>query len=237
MFFTKFCGPAPRRAVERKRVAEGWRGVAARRLRAGHRAEMVGLEGFPRRRIWPARWIERWGKVGEKPRGGRGSGRKRRESADKPGSVAGNHPSGTHVAVRLERPTRKPLRAAGTGPKARALPYLVLLQVGFAVPPSVATGAVRSYRTVSPLPSAALAGAARPDDAGRSRHERLRLGRFAFCCTFRGLAPPRRYLAPCPMEPGLSSTSRDAAIAWPTPARSIGDWGQGIGVSKQAAAS
>ena len=132
---------------------------------------------------------------------------KRRESADKPGSVAGNHPSGTHVAVRLERPTRKPLRAAGTGPKARALPYLVLLQVGFAVPPNVATGAVRSYRTVSPLPSAALAATARPDDAGRSRHERLRLGRFALCCTFRGLAPPRRYLAPRPLEPGLSSTS------------------------------
>ena len=31
--------------------------------------------------------------------------------------------------------------------------------------------------------------------------------RFAFCCTFRGLAPPRRYLAPCPVEPGLSSAS------------------------------
>jgi len=25
------------------------------------------------------------------------------------------------------------------------------------------------------------------------------------CCTFRRLAPPRRYLAPCPLEPGLSS--------------------------------
>jgi len=145
----------------------------------------------------------KWAKT---PRVGRFR-RKRRESADKPGSVAGNHPSGTHVAVRLERPTRKPLRAAGTGPKARALPYLVLLQVGFAVPPNVATGAVRSYRTVSPLPSAALAVTARPDDAGRSRHERLRLGRFALCCTFRGLAPPRRYLAPRPLEPGLSSTS------------------------------
>jgi len=29
--------------------------------------------------------------------------------------------------------------------------------------------------------------------------------RFALCCTGRRLAPPRRYLAPCPMEPGLSS--------------------------------
>ena len=27
----------------------------------------------------------------------------------------------------------------------------------------------------------------------------------ALCCTFRRLAPPRRYLAPCPVEPGLSS--------------------------------
>ena len=29
--------------------------------------------------------------------------------------------------------------------------------------------------------------------------------RFTFCCTFRRLAPPRRYLASYPMEPGLSS--------------------------------
>ena len=36
---------------------------------------------------------------------------------------------------------------------------------------------------------------------GRSR-------RYTFCCTGRGLAPPRRYLAPCPAEPGLSSSSR-----------------------------
>ena len=89
-----------------------------------------------------------WEKVGRT-----GRLRDERESAGKPGSVEGNHPSGTHVAVRLKRPTRKPLRAAGAGPMPRALPYLVLLQVGFAVPPSVATGAVRSYRTVSPLPA------------------------------------------------------------------------------------
>ena len=29
--------------------------------------------------------------------------------------------------------------------------------------------------------------------------------RYIFCGTFRRLTPPRRYLAPCPMEPGLSS--------------------------------
>ena len=81
------------------------------------------------------------------------AGGKKWESADKPGSVVDNHPSGTRVAARLERPTRKPPRAAAAGPKARVFPYLVLLQVGFAVPPNVATGAVRSYRTLSPLPS------------------------------------------------------------------------------------
>ncbi len=29
--------------------------------------------------------------------------------------------------------------------------------------------------------------------------------RYIFCGTFHRLAPPRRYLAPCPKEPGLSS--------------------------------
>ena len=86
------------------------------------------------------------------------------------------------------------------------LPYLALLQVGFAVPPSVTTGAVRSYRTLSPLPATT---------------KKWLLRRFAFCCTFRGLTSPRRYLAPCPPEPGLSSpplsNQRDAAAARPTP--------------------
>ena len=143
----------------------------------------------------PARREEqRVGRSGLPGPGWAGMAPKRWESADKPGSVEDNHPSGTHVTVRLKRPTRKPLRAAGTDPKARALPYLVLLQVGFAVPPNVATGAVRSYRTLSPLPAT-------------TRLHVPRHRRFAFCCTVRGLAPPRHYLAPCPMEPGLSSTS------------------------------
>jgi hypothetical protein len=34
--------------------------------------------------------------------------------------------------------------------------------------------------------------------------------RFTFCCTCRGLAPPRRYLAPCPVEPGLSSSCKSS---------------------------
>src|SRR5258706_8299065 len=81
------------------------------------------------------------------------------------------------------QPTRKHARARAAVLPLR-LPYLALLQVGFAVPRNVATRAVRSYRTVSPLPAPLLV-----------------LRRFTFCCTFRGLAPPRRYLAPCPPSP------------------------------------
>ena len=70
--------------------------------------------------------------------------------------------------------------------------YLALLQVGFTLPRRVTTRAVRSYRTLSPLPT---------NDVCR---------RSTLCCTFRGLSPPRRYLAPCPMEPGLSSRATSA---------------------------
>jgi len=54
--------------------------------------------------------------------------------------------------------------------------------------------------------------------------------RFVFCGTFRGLAPPRRYLAPCPVEPGLSSApeQHDAAIARPAPDRLVSVAGRGV---------
>jgi hypothetical protein len=78
-------------------------------------------------------------------------------------------------------------RADRTCGSLRLLPYLALLRVGFSVPRTVTRRAVRSYRTFSPLPAL------------------LALRRYVFCGTFRGLAPPRRYLAPCPVEPGLSS--------------------------------
>jgi len=45
-----------------------------------------------------------------------------------------------------------PLRRAVQA-KARVLPYLALLQAGFTLPRCVATRAVRSYRTFSPLPA------------------------------------------------------------------------------------
>jgi len=100
--------------------------------------------------------------------------------------------SGTTIHLGQSSPTASsnlpgsPLGTGGAG-LACVLPYLVLLQAGFTVPRAVTSRAVRSYRTFSPLPS----------------HAR----RYIFCGTFHGLTPPRRYLAPCPKEPGLSSAN------------------------------
>ena len=106
------------------------------------------------------------------------------ESTDKPGSVMGNHSSAIQVTLFVKRPTRTQLRAAICG-------FLFgLAPGGVFTATCVATGAVRSYRTISPLPNHFSA-----------------VRRYIFCCTFRRLAPPRRYLAPCPPEPGLSSTT------------------------------
>ncbi len=59
----------------------------------------------------------------------------------------------------------------------------------------------------------------RPTSAPKNRSA------VSFCCTFRRLAPPRGYLAPCPVEPGLSSASgsgeHDDATAWPTPPQAL----------------
>ena len=93
-------------------------------------------------------------------------------------------------------------RRSGAAVLPPRLPYLALLQVGFAVAVDVATNAVRSYRTISPLPALLPA-----------------LRRFAFCCTFRGLAPPRRYLAPRPAEPGLSSATQELPVKQRLPGR------------------
>ena len=108
---------------------------------------------------------------------------KKSKLTDKPGSVVDSHSSRPAIAHWLKQPTR-----VQYGPYLMN-PYLALLRVEFTVPRTVTRRAVRSYRTLSPLPDPTCVG-----------HRR-----FALCCTGRGLAPPRRYLAPCPMEPGLSS--------------------------------
>ena len=108
----------------------------------------------------------------------------------------------------------------------RASPALLfgLAPRGVCRAPDVATGAVGSYPTVSPLPSAAaiedLPEVLPPaDHRGRLRR------RFIFCGTFHGRAvtgpTPWRYQARCPAESGLSSrpSSCDKAPAITRPAR------------------
>ncbi len=94
------------------------------------------------------------------------------------------HSSGTSVTGRLARPTRT---AGGNSRRGRRVspaprPSLFGLAPGGVYPAATVAGrAVRSYRTLSPLP------------AGRFR----RRGRFAFCGTVPGVAPAGRYPAPC----------------------------------------
>ena len=93
-----------------------------------------------------------------------------------------------------------PPRAAGLLPTRRTPPCLVLLPVGFTKPNRSPGPLVRSYRTVSPLPHRRFL------EASFETHIDDR--RFAFCGTVPVLADGGRYPPPCPVKPGLSSTTR-----------------------------
>ncbi len=71
---------------------------------------------------------------------------KKSKLTDKPGSVVDSHSSRPAIAHWLKQPTR-----VQYGPYL-VNPYLALLRVEFTVPRTVASRAVRSYRTLSPLP-------------------------------------------------------------------------------------
>ncbi len=137
--------------------------------------------------------------------------------ACKPGSVPGKT---RETAIHLGRPLPnvsrdRPGQQAGNPPappKRRSCPYLVLLRVGFAVP--------------RPLPAArcALTAPFHPYLIPLARA----IGGLLSVALVVGF-PPRRYLAPCPMEPGLSSPppvspeedDDEAATVWSASARSI----------------
>ena len=92
---------------------------------------------------------------------------------DKPGSVVDSHSSRPAIAHWLKQPTR-----VQYGPY-HVNPYLALLRVEFTVPRTVTSRAVRSYRTLSPLPDPTCVG-----------HRR-----FALCCTGRGFPRALRHPA------------------------------------------
>ena len=101
----------------------------------------------------------------------------------------------------------RPTRAANPGlercgPHHR--PLFGLAPGGVCRAPRVTTRAVRSYRTVSPLPVARLWRAHR---------------RSILCGTFPGLSPGGRYPPPCPAEFGLSSRPDRSGQAAALPAR------------------
>ena len=79
----------------------------------------------------------------------------------------------------------RPGRRRGNSPDPqKGLPSLLgLAPGGVYIATAVAGGAVRSYRTLSPLPRGPQIGCL--------------ARRFAFCCTFPRVAPAGRYPAPC----------------------------------------
>jgi hypothetical protein len=97
-----------------------------------------------------------------------------------PRAAGDGHSSGTPVTGRLARPTRTTGPETGLPAVRERRPYLVLLPVGFTVPP--------------PLPAARCALTApfhpRPQAFGPG-------GQTALCGTFPGVAPAGRYPAPC----------------------------------------
>jgi len=114
------------------------------------------------------------------------------EPAIKPGSVVDNHSSRPCVTARLKQHTR------GRVEPTHSPPIWPCSEWGLPCRAALSPHAVGSYPTVSPLPRTSC-------DAVR---------RSVLCCTGRRLAPPRRYLALCSMEPGLSSAqaSCDAVV-------------------------
>ena len=127
------------------------------------------------------------------------------ESADKPGSVGDDHSSGTPVTERLMRPTRRHLRAAGCQRRAS---LFGLAPEGVCRAVSVAADAVRSYRTLSPLPAGRMS-----DDIGGLLSVALSVGSRR-----PGVTWPLALRSPDFPPPPRTA----AAIAWPTPQVTLG---------------
>ena len=108
------------------------------------------------------------------------------ESADKPGSVVGNHSSGSCVTAVLKQPTR-----IQCGPH-RWIPIWPCSEWGL------------PCRYLLPVARCALTAPFHP------YRPLAWLRRSTLCCTSRQLALPRCYLALCPVEPGLSSSCKTA---------------------------
>ena len=138
-----------------------------------------------------------------------------------PGCPCIDHPDGHSSRETVARPLWQPTRGcdacAPWSKRAASRRLFGLAPAGVYPATAVTGGAVRSYRTFSPLPDPA-----RPKSCGPS----------AVCSLWHCPSPrsgrsrraaPRRYLATCPVEPGLSSTgmTRVATVRPMTPTGGI----------------
>jgi hypothetical protein len=180
-----------------------------------HRAPMLD---------WPIREQDAWRRspTTRKRIAGGVRSEEKMESADKPGSVVDSHSSRTRVTARFKRPTRERCGPHRCSPiwscsrrglpcrrcyhrRGALLPHLFTLTPLLSLDTSRPAG--RRLRCIA------------PDSHGM--YPGIGERRSVFCGTFRQLTLPRRYLAPCPREPGLSSRSlsygQGRATVWPTP--------------------
>jgi hypothetical protein len=124
-----------------------------------------------------------------------------------------DHSSGTPVTGRLARPTRM---AGRKRPRPCGRPSLLGLAPGGVYPAApVAGGAVRSYRTISPLPALAL------------RPQRRRCVSVALSL---GSPPPDVIRHRVSVEPGLSSLRERRAVIRPSGARTIAGPGRQMSI-------
>lgn len=127
--------------------------------------------------------------------------------ACKPGSVSACAPDGHSSRSAIARTLQQPTRSVSIGVGAPRCLF-GLAPAGVYPATTVASRAVGSYPTISPLPAAT----------------RVARWRCVFCGTVRRRrsmvwpAAPRRYLATCPMEPGLSSANRASTVRRDRPA-------------------
>lgn len=125
--------------------------------------------------------------------------KKKWESTGKPGFVVDNHSSRIWITPDLKQPTR-----TQHGPCLKGSLF------------GLAPSGVYHRRGMSPPTRCALTAPFQPYRPANW------LRRYTFCCTFRRLTPPRRYLALCPIEPGLSSpVRRRRRLSGELPARSV----------------
>ena len=139
-------------------------------------------------------------------------------------AASDDHSSTPVIAHGLQRPTRwleRAVRPARNACASRTYATLFgLAPCGVWPATRVATGAVRSYRTFSPLPCApgwtqgpgdtrcTWTEWRRPFHQRRHSTPARHARRYFFCATFRQVTLPGRYPAHCPVEFGLSSPGR-----------------------------